>query len=188
MERIANTNITIDSNLESHGEKSILVSVSGLFSGGDAVLSDESGTGTLLQSEYSKFQVADDCWEICNDGRLRKRFECVTLDDIREKESSMTGDQVAADFKDLLGKLLYFKTSLGSYGVLRFTSVEDNENIQFEWKIDGGSKNIEKGFDVNWGKDLDAGDSDNDKKDFGIDGDGPYSFTAHNGAKFFVVD
>ena len=183
-----NTNITIVSNLESHGEKSILVSVSDRFSAGVAVLSDGSGTETLLAEEYSKFQVADDCWEICNDGRLRKRFECVTLDDIQEKESLMTDRQVAADFKNLLGKLLYFKTSLGSYGVLRFTSVEDNTNIQFEWIIDGGSKNIEKGFWVNWGKDLDAGDSDDVNKDFGIDGYGPHSFNAHNGAKFFVVD
>ncbi len=183
-----NTNITIDSNLESHGEKSILVSVSGIFSGGEAVLSDGSGTETLLQSEYSKFQLADDCWEICNSGRLRKRFECVTVEEIKEKVSLVTSDQVAADFKDLLGKILYFKTSREAYGVLRFTSVEDNKNIQFEWIIDGGSKNIEKGFNVNWGKDLDAGDSDDANKDFGIDGDGPYSLNAYNGAKFFVVD
>lgn len=182
-----NTNITIVSNLESHVEKSILVSVSDRFSAGVAVLSDGSGTGTLLQSEYSKFQVADNRWEICNDGRLRKRFECVTVEEIKEKESSMTKGQVAADFKNLLGKLLYFKTSLGSYGVLRFTSVEDNTNIQFEWMI-GGSKESEKGFHVNWGKDLDDGISNNDNKDFGIDGDGPHSLNAHNGAKFFVVD
>ena len=182
-----NTNITIVSNLEAHVEKSILVSVSDRFSAGVAVLSDGSDTGTLLQSEYSKFQVADSRWEICNDGRLRKRFECVTLEDIQEKESLMTDKQVAADFKNLLGKILYFKTSREAYGVLRFTSVEDNKNIQFEWIING-IKEIEKGFDVNWGKDLDAGDSDDVNKDFGIDGDGPHSFNAHNGAKFFVVD
>ena len=159
------------------------------YSTDTTVLTLADGADTTLVSEYAKFALSDSStYEINNSGKLQKNFLAVTEDDVRAKETSMTTGDIVSDYQTLLGKQIYFKTSSGSYGVMQFTQVEDYD-IQFKFKIGSGSvQEKTDGFQCNYGFDFDGDTTDDSNKDFGIDGDSPYTFTAYNGAMFYVLD
>ena len=159
------------------------------YSTDTTVLTLADGADPTLVSEYAKFALSDtSTYEINNSGKLQKNFSAVTEDDVKAKETSMTTDDIVSDYQTLLGKQIYFKTSSGSYGVMQFTQVEDYD-IQFKFKIGSGSvQEKTDGFQCKYGFDLDGDTTDDNNKDFGIDGDSPYTFTAYNDAMFYVLD
>ncbi len=131
-----------------------------------------------------------------------KDFADITEAEIMAMESSMSPDSsttpvdIVSDYTTLLGKTIYFKTSQSNYGIMKFTNV-NSPNITFDLKLGDGSVHTHSGVQTNYGINFDVTDwgalenetgDQNATKDFGIDGSGPWSFTAHNGARFLVED
>ena len=155
---------------------------------GTQVLSLASGAGTTIAENYSKFAFGlSSTYEINSSGKLQKKMSAITEADIVAFESSMKTGDIVSNYHTLLSKQIYFKTSNGSYGVMVFTQVNDSA-IKFQYKIGSGDTKYNGNFQHNWGCDLDSSYTTDSNKDFGIDGSNPYSFTAYNGAKFYVLE
>ncbi len=95
---------------------------------------------------------------------------------------------IANNYQDLLGKVIYFKTSNGAYGAMSFTSV-NSPSISFIWKLAGSSLRTKSSFQTGWGFDLDGSTTSDANKDFGLDNiSGSCAFVAYNNAKFYIVN
>ncbi len=114
----------------------------------------------------------------------------ISVDDIKAYETNMNNGTIASNFTTLQGKIIVFKTNSGKYGAMTITGT-NADNITFKWKSGTSGtptlNNKGSGFRHNYGFDLDGGYTSDSTKDFGIDGSAPYSFAAHNGAKFYVL-
>lgn len=147
---------------------------------GATILELASSPSTTLAAEYDKFPLSSTDYEIGTAGQIRKKFDAISLSEIRDKDSSMvpSGSLGASDLK---GKIIYYKTSNGTYGLMQFINFPST----FYWKTGSGAKQEKYGFQRGWGFDLDGSTTTNDNKDFGIDSG---YLVPHNGAKFFTID
>lgn len=119
---------------------------------------------TTLAAEYNKFPLSSTVYEIGTTGKIRKKFDAITTTEIASKESIMvnSGSLGASNLK---GKIIYYKTSNGTYGLMQFINFPST----FYWKTGSGAKQEKYGFQSGWGFDLDGGTTTDSNKDFGID-------------------
>ncbi len=143
-------------------------------------LASSPSPSTTLAAEYNRFQLSSTDYEIGTTGKIRKKFDAITNSDIASKDSSMvySGSLGASDLK---GKIIYYKTSNNTYGLMQFINFPST----FYWKTGSGAKQEKYGFQSGWGFDLDGGTTTDSNKDFGIDGG---YLVPHNGAKFYTID
>lgn len=143
-------------------------------------LASSPSPSTTLAKEYDKFPLSSTVYEIGTTGQIRKKFDAITASEITSKDASMvnSGSLGASDLK---GKIIYYKTSNGAYGLMQFINFPST----FYWKTGSGAKQQKSGFQNGWGFDLDGGMTTDSNKDFGIDS---RNLVPHNGAKFFKID
>lgn len=143
-------------------------------------LASSPSPSTTLAKEYDKFPLSSTVYEIGTTGQIRKKFDAITASEITSKDASMvnSGSLGASDLK---GKIIYYKTSNGAYGLMQFINFPST----FYWKTGSGAKQEKYGFQSGWGFDLDGGTTTDSNKDFGIDSG---TLRPYNGAKFFKID
>lgn len=143
-------------------------------------LASSPSPSTTLPKEYDKFPLSSTDYEIGTTGKIRKKFDAITLSEITSKDPIMvnSGSLGASDLK---GKIIYYKTSNGAYGLMQFINFPST----FYWKTGSGAKQQKYGFQSGWGFDLDGGMTTDSNKDFGIDSG---YLVPHNGAKFYPID
>lgn len=143
-------------------------------------LASSPSPSTTLAAEYNRFQLSSTDYEIGTTGKIRKKFDAITTSEITSKDSSMvnSGSLGASDLK---GKIIYYKTSNNTYGLMQFINFPST----FYWKTGSGAKQEKYGFQSGWGFDLDGGTTTDSNKDFGIDSG---YLVPHNGAKFYTID
>lgn len=151
-----------------------------IYTIGATILELASSPSTTLAAEYDKFPLSSTVYEIGTTGQIRKKFDAITTSDITSKDSSMvnSGSLGASDLK---GKIIYYKTSNGTYGLMQFINFPST----FYWKTGSGAKQEKYGFQSGWGFDLDGGTTTDSNKDFGIDSG---TLRPYNEAKFFKID
>lgn len=155
--------------------------------------------GMDFAANCSVFHLTDDSTYIVSsvDGTLK-----TYLDDVEAQVTSadaVSNADVVSDFTTLNGKNIYFKTSAENYGIMSFSSVSSyNISWTFCFITEDGKSSLhsKSDFQTNWGFNFDdsdygveteSGEAD-ETKDFGIDGSGPYTFHAWNGAVFKVME
>jgi hypothetical protein len=143
-------------------------------------LASSPSPSTTLAAEYNRFQLSSTDYEIGTTGKIRKKFDAITLSEITSKDSSMV-DSGPLGASNLKGKIIYYKTSNGTYGLMQFINFPST----FYWKTGSGAKQEKYGFQSGWGFDLDGGTTTDSNKDFGIDSG---NLVPHNGAKFYTID
>ncbi|MBR0477198.1 MAG: hypothetical protein IJJ66_10320, partial [Treponema sp.] len=143
-------------------------------------LASSPSPSTTLAAEYDKFPLSSTDYEIGTTGKIRKKFDAIQISEIISKDSNMvnSGSLGASDLK---GKIIYYKTSNGTYGLMQFINFPST----FYWKTGSGAKQEKYGFQSGWGFDLDGSTTTDSNKDFGIDSG---KLTPHNGAKFYTID
>lgn len=143
-------------------------------------LASSPSPSTTLAAEYNRFPLSSTVYEIGTTGQIRKKFDAITTSEITNKDSSMvnSGSLGASDLK---GKIIYYRTSNGTYGLMQFINFPST----FYWKTGSGAKQEKYGFQSGWGFDLDGGTTTDSNKDFGIDSG---YLVPHNGAKFYTID
>ena len=167
-------------------------------------------TGSKVNTEYTKFSVTPQTapakqWWVGIDGKLTDTIlNTISREQIAAAESSMKTD-VILNRANLLGKLLFYKTNIGNFGVMLITEVNNTSypiaggfsgHITFNYKTfnsngtikQSGNGEIVRGtftFDLDEASTLDP------NKDFFLENTGSTSSTRHfkpeNGAKFYVL-
>lgn len=143
-------------------------------------LDSSPSPSTTLAAEYDRFQLSSTDYEIGTTGKIRKKFDAITTTEIASKDSDMV-DSGPLGASDLKGKIIYYKTSNGTYGLMQFINFPST----FYWKTGTGAKQQKSGFQRGWGFDLDGDTTTDSNKDFGIDSG---NLTPHNVARFFIID
>ena len=143
-------------------------------------LASSPSPSTTLAAEYNRFQLSSTDYEIGTTGKIRKKFDAITLSEITSKDSIMV-DSGSLGASDLKGKIIYYRTSNGAYGLMQFINFPST----FYWKTGSGAKQQKSGFQRGWGFDLDGSTTTDGNKDFGIDSG---SLTPHNEARFYIID
>lgn len=143
-------------------------------------LASSPSPSTTLPKEYDKFPLSSTEHEIGTTGKIRKKFDAITASEITSKGSSMV-DSGPLGASDLKGKIIYYITSNGTYGLMQFINFPST----FYWKTGSGDKQEKYGFQSGWGFDLDGGMTTDGNKDFGIDSG---NLVPHNRAKFYTID
>lgn len=143
-------------------------------------LASSPSPSTTLAKEYDKFPLSSTVYEIGTTGQIRKKFDAITASEITSKDAIMvnSGSLGASDLK---GKIIYYKTSNGTYGLMQFINFPST----FYWKTGSGAKQEKYGFQSGWGFDLDGGTTTDNNKDFGID---IGYLVPHNEARFYIID
>ena len=152
-------------------------------------------TGGAVGTNYNKFTVTpngSEHWIVGNSGTLLN-FGAISLDEIKALESSMSPHPIT-NRGNLLNKLLFYKTSVGNYGVMVITAVDNTTpgSVTFNYKTFNSNGTIKKS-DNNHQEagtnefDLDSSSSESTAGDFWLQNSSTQNFQPRNGAIFYVL-